>query len=336
MYSFCTYFDQHYLSRGLALYHSLQKHCPAFQLWVLCMDNTSHQILSRLNLPHMKLIALEELEIADQELLSTKTTRSKIEYYFTCTPALSHYLFNTYPDVELLTYLDADLSFFQDPAPLFQEIGSHSVAIIAHRFPEYLRHLEIHGIYNVGWISFRRDPDGLACLQSWREQCLEWCYDYVEGDRFADQKYLDAWPTRFNNVIVLQHKGANVAPWNMMNYSFRVELGAVWVDEHPLIFFHFHGLRRVTNWLYNLRFSSYNVCPSPVVISHLYDPYIKTIRAYMPLSFQQSGVSQIRYNPRGIAWLKQWKNNLMQQYLIIIGGRAIPSPSICINQRRFP
>jgi hypothetical protein len=82
----------------------------------------------------------------------------------------------------------------------------------------------------------------------------------------------------------------------------------------------------VTNWLYNPRFSSYKVRPSPIVITHLYEPYIQTIRAYMLLSFRQSGVSQIRYNPRGIAWLKQWKTHLMQQYLIIIGGRAIPSP----------
>ncbi len=321
MYYFCTYFDQHYLSRGLALYHSLEQHCPEFQLWVLCMDTTSYQVLSQMNLDHLRLITLEELEKADTGLKNIKDTRSKVEYYFTCTPALPLYILNTQPEIDLLTYVDADLYVFHDLNPIYNEIGTHSIAIIEHRFPEYLRGLEIHGKYNVGWLSFRRDRQGFACLHWWRQQCIEWCYDRVEDGKFADQKYLEGWPTRFNNIIVLQHKGANVAPWNLMNYTFRFSQDKVMVDEQPLVFFHFHGLRQVTKWLYNPGFAMYQANPSRVLLKHIYQPYIQKL-AYEQQQIdnllpKQVKKGNVRYQRGG---LRLVKSLIKQRHLVMVGG----------------
>src|SRR6266498_2768391 len=185
---FCTYFDHRYLYRGLALYHSLNQHCASFRLWVLCMDHVSYEALSRLNPPCMRLISLEEFEAGDHGLLQAKQNRTLIEYYFTCTPSLPLFIFRAAPEVNRVTYLDADLFFFSDVDPVFDEIGDRSIAIIGHRFPGHLRHLEETGIFNVGWVSFKRDEHALACLQWWRERCIEWCYDKIEAGRFADQK----------------------------------------------------------------------------------------------------------------------------------------------------
>lgn len=35
---YCTYFDHNYLSRGVALHRSLQRHAPGARLWVCCED----------------------------------------------------------------------------------------------------------------------------------------------------------------------------------------------------------------------------------------------------------------------------------------------------------
>jgi hypothetical protein len=277
MQYFCTYFDQHYLLRGLALYQSLSRHCPAFRLFILCLDEASHRILSQLNLPDVRLVVLEDLEKGDEELLSAKQDRSRIEYFFTCTPSLLLWLLNNSPDVDRITYLDADLYFFANPAPVFDEIGDSSIAIIEHRFPGNLRNLERFGVYNVGWLSFRRDQHGLACLQWWRERCIEWCYDRCEDGRFADQKYLDDWPDRFQDGVVLRHKGANLAPWNLANYRIRADAAGVWVDDDPLIFFHFHGLKQIWNWLYDPSFATYKVKTSSVVSREIYGPYIRSL-----------------------------------------------------------
>src|SRR6516225_3125591 len=222
MYYFCTYFDHKFLPRGLALHESLTDHCPSFRLWVLCLDPLAHDALCQLNLPNLCPIALKDFENEDEELLSAKRNRSRIEYYFTCTPSLPLYVFNHNPEVDLITYLDADLYFFGDPKPIFEEMTNKSVAITEHRFPDHRREImEVYGLYNVGWLSFRRDGTALDCLHWWRERCLEWCHDHPAEGRFADQKYLDEWPSRFQRVVVIRQKGVNVAPWNMANYQFR-------------------------------------------------------------------------------------------------------------------
>lgn len=278
MRSFCTYFDENYLTRGLALYESLQRHAGHFELWVLCMDDASFTALEQLGLPGIRAVPLSDFERDDEPLRAAKGSRSKIEYYFTCTSSLPLYVFGRHPEVQLITYLDADLFFFADPEPVFEEIGDASVALTPHRFPPALRDRERYGIYNVGWISFRRDKTGVECLTWWRDRCIEWCHDREEGGRFADQKYLDDWPARFPNVVVLAQKGANLAPWNVGNYRLRPSAsGGVTVDGDPLIFFHFHALKRISRWTYDPGWIEYGVPPSSLLRSRVYVPYLRTL-----------------------------------------------------------
>jgi len=289
MFHFCTYFDQHYLSRGLALYRSLRERCPDFQLWVLCMDSTAYRILKELRLPSVHPIGLEEFERDDEPLRIAKTNRSRIEYYFTCTPCLPLYLLNKQPEIDLITYLDADLFFFASPAPLFEEMGKGSIAIIAHRFPPNSSSAEVVGTYNVGFLSFRRDRNGLACLQWWRQRCIEWCYDRKENGRFGDQKYLDDWPTAFQGVVVLQHKGANLGSWNVRNYRLSYDGQSVFVDDQPLICVHFDSLRRPKKWLYVLVWTARDLHSLCVLRRGIVLPYLRNLQETASLKLCQAG-----------------------------------------------
>jgi hypothetical protein len=335
---FCTYFDWNYLPRGLALYRSLQRHCPSFQLWVLCMDRTCSDVLSQLALPGLHVISLEDFEKGDHELLRAKQTRTLIEYYFTCSPSLPLFVLNHHPQVDLITYLDSDLGFFADPQPLYEEMGDRSIAIIGHRRPPHLQELERYGIYNVGWLSFRRDQRGLECLRWWRERCLEWCYDRCEDGRFADQKYLDDWPTRFQGVAVLHHKGANLAAWNLANYAIRMERDRVWVDEQPLIFFHFHRLKQIEGWVYDPTLAGYKAKASSVVRRGIYGPYIRSLveaAREMPASLQDAAPRRSIRDPaavRGFSGpitqgvrrlLHLFRGIVEQHYLFVLNGRVL-------------
>lgn len=85
MRHYCTYFDSHYLLRGLVLYRSLLEHGGDFQLYVLCLDDTCYDALGRLGLDRLQLIRLPDLEAYDGELAVARARRSQVEYYFTLT-----------------------------------------------------------------------------------------------------------------------------------------------------------------------------------------------------------------------------------------------------------
>lgn len=292
MLHFCTYVDIGYLARGLALYWSLRQCAGPFRLWVLCLDNATFELLSALHLPQVLPVAIKDLEINDPELFQAKSTRSQIEYYFTCTPSWPLYVLRNNAEVDLVTYLDADLFFFSDPTPIYHEMDRGSVLIVEHRFPPRLQHMKLYGTYNVGLVSFRRDERGLKCLEWWRERCIEWCYDRAEGGRFADQKYLDDWPSRFPGVVVLQHKGAGLAPWNLDNYSLAYHKGKLLVDSTVLIFYHFHGFKQINAWVYDPGSTAYALRGNNLVKRHLYEPYWRTLQSVEDLIVNNSDVAR--------------------------------------------
>lgn len=232
MEHYVTLFDSLFLPQGLALHMSMERHVGNYTLWILCVDDETNAVLSRLVLPNVRLLQLSQLETP--ELLAVKPTRSKGEYCWTLTPFAPRFVFEADSSVKRVTYLDADLWFRKNPAPILQEFeqsGKH-VLITDHAYaPEYDQSAT-SGQYCVQFMTFNRGG-GESVRQWWEDRCLEWCYARFEDGKFGDQKYLDDWPERFpNHVHVLMNKEWALAPWNASRYPYS-----------QAIFFHFHGLR---------------------------------------------------------------------------------------------
>ena len=220
MLNFCTLFDSRYMSRGMAMYESLKKHCNNFHLYIFAFDDPCYNFFKKNAFDNITIISLNEFE--DQELLRIKPTRSKGEYCWTCTSSTILYVLNNYP-VDNCTYVDADLYFFASPQILIDEIGNNSILLTEHRYtPEYDQ-TKTSGKYCVQFMYFKKDARGIKALQWWRERCIEWCYNRMEDGKFGDQKYLDDWTERFEGVHVLKNLGGGVAPWNMQQYTFYKE-----------------------------------------------------------------------------------------------------------------
>ena len=243
---FCTYFDRNYLTRGLALIESLTRHCEDFTIYVVCMDEYTRVVLNELKIPSVKTIPFHEVERSDPDLVACRHTRKVVEYIWTSTPAIISHVLDRFPEVERLVYVDADLYFFSDPSVIYKEMGSKTVLIHEHRFHERNKHLAQHGTFNVGLLVFANTPTAREVLRDWRLRCIEWCHDYVEDGKFGDQGYLDAWATKFPQVLVTKNHGVGVAPWNQENYHYSVNArGEPCVDGTPIVFYHYHSFKIV-------------------------------------------------------------------------------------------
>lgn len=317
---FCTLFDSGYLLKGLAMIRSLARFCPGMKIHVLCMDAQTKYILDRLDMPFVHCIALTDVE--NEELLGAKADRGAAEYCWTLSSCFTWYVMQNYPEIDALTYVDADLLFYSDVQPLFDEIGNASIAIIEHRFTERLKDREVNGRFCVEWDSFRRDEQGLACLSRWREQCIEWCYYRLEDGKMGDQKYLDEWPGRYSACHILMHPGAGIAPWNYAQYRFGKDgAGNITVDGAPLIFYHFHQFQLLENGKFDRLSTFYtSECPEPAAVYDAYEAELEScltdVRSVVP-GFRSGlkPVSRVRGRRFVQQFVPMWAKEIARRFL---------------------
>ncbi|UBF24685.1 hypothetical protein K9N68_23865 [Kovacikia minuta CCNUW1] len=238
---FCTLFDRNYLPLGMTLHASLIRHAQPFHLWILCMDEQVEQQLNQIALPHVTLIPLKQVETP--ELLAVKAGRTAGEYCWTLTPFIFQAVFERDATVEQVTYLDADLFFFDHPQILLNELkqSQKHVLITEHAYaPEHEYRVPINGRYCVQFVTFRRTKAATKVMRWWQERCLQWCFNRVEEEKFGDQRYLDYWTEQFaEEVHVVQQVEKTLAPWNV-NYFGQNK------DKLKPVFYHYHGLRIVS------------------------------------------------------------------------------------------
>jgi hypothetical protein len=297
MYNFCTLFDSNYLTRGIACYRSLEKHCTDFHLFIFAFDEKCYNILKKLNFKKATIISLKEFE--DEKLLSVKQTRSIAEYCWTSTSSTILYVLNNF-DVDNCTYIDSDIYFYSSPKVIFDELGEKSILLTEHRYStQYNKELKA-GKYCVQFVTFKKDEHALKALNWWRDRCIEWCYNRFEDGKFGDQLYLDDWTERFEGVHVMQNLGGGLAAWNIQQYYFAKENDKIIGTEiktnkkFDAIFYHFHYLRFYKNNQVELgrRVLTQNV------LGTFYKPYIlllENIKKEISLidnSFDSNGSSQ--------------------------------------------
>jgi len=278
MINFCTLFDSNYLSRGLALYHSLKDNCDDFHLYIFAFDNLTYKILNEANPEFATIISLDQFE--NEELLRVKSQRSVAEYCWTCTPSTIDYVISNY-NVENCTYIDSDLIFYNSPKVLFDELqNGKNVIITEHRYAKTTNLYEKNraGRFCVQFVTFTNHEDSLNVLRTWRDQCIDWCYARYEDGKFGDQKYLDEWPDKYPNVHILNHLGGGLAPWNVSSYNFGIDKKIYGIDKisksnFEIIFYHFHFVRFYQNNTVDI---GWHIIPRKIK-EKIYLPYILNI-----------------------------------------------------------
>ena len=283
---FCTLFDSNYIDKGMTLFQSMQKCMKEFKLYVFAFDQRCYEILKSENLPNMVVVSLEEFET--EELLKVKNERTKAEYCWTCSPWIIKHVLVHYNE-NICTYIDADMQFFSSPQFVFDEMRNRkcSVIIVPHRFKTKEEEIKAHnevGSYCVEFNTFLNDENGYKVLTWWAERCLEWCFYAVPGttEWYGDQKYLNAFPEKFDGVMICEHYGVGFAPWNiaLVDYAYEKD-GVPYIsvkatgEEFPVVIYHFENVSYLTEHI--LHASSRT--KSKELHEKIYDVYIKELIA---------------------------------------------------------
>lgn len=334
---YCTYFDHRYAHLGLTMIQSLRRHGGDGTVWVFCLTEEAERIVAQFGLPGVETVPLAALEAHFPGLAGAREDRSTIEYYFTLSPHVVRYVFDKAPDAQRVAYLDSDLYFFGPVVEIWACMGDAPVAIIPHNWHRRGDHFSKFGLYNVSWNSFSRSAQGLRCLDFWQSSCLEWCRDVPDGERFADQGYLSRFHEFAPDLAIVTHKGCDLAPWNIGGFDIRLRDGRVWVDEQPLLFFHFHAFKKDIGGRWYNGHWHYRAGTSRTVRDHIYRPYLQAlvrVRAFVapmlpkPGAGEAARLAQLRRNLGGAGFRAKVYRIAERAARIVdlVTGRAIREP----------
>lgn len=239
---FCNVVSLTRLYQFIALYNSIQANTKVFNIFVLCMDDDTFRILEAARLNNVILTKLRDLE--NDNLLELKSKRQIEEYCWTLKPVFLTHILEQNEFIDRITYLDADLYFHNNPELLFVGSENCSVLLSEHDFNENIKNIEESvGKFNAGFISFKNNENGRLSLKWWKEQCLKWCFNTTVTGQFGDQKYLNNMIELFKKVCAIKVPGVNIAPWNDEKYKYRMVDEKLFINNSPLILYHYCGFR---------------------------------------------------------------------------------------------
>lgn len=237
MNHFCTITSYNHLYKVFALHQSLFNSCKEnFQLHVLLIDG------------HTPTAQNESLQFYQTEQLQSEYLSPILKKYkgdklrWSLKPA---FLFSLLNKVEKVIYIDNDIAFFESPNFLFNELENHAVLLTPHRYsfsPSkeqfWLENNLKLGLYNAGFIAVNKNAKHV--LKWWEACCLYRCEKNFWRGLYDDQKYLDLFPVIEPSTKILEHKGCNVAGWNIENCPRSLKENQVFIEDFPIVFIHFN------------------------------------------------------------------------------------------------
>lgn len=245
LYTVCS---ANHLAHCKTMAGSFLEHNDGYEIVIGLVDKADNRFAAEEFLP-CRVVEIAAMGIPDfEELLHRYTV---IELNCAMKVFVAEYLFQQYhPDI--LIYLDADMWVRNNIRELEAELTANPILLTPHftiPLPDNAarpleRDLLRSGIYNAGFMAFRRCETVTRFLEWWRGHMRGECYyNFAEG-MGVDQIWLNLVPLLFPETGIIRHPGANVAYWNLHERSLSVENDTVMVNgEYPLLFLHISGYR---------------------------------------------------------------------------------------------
>jgi hypothetical protein len=180
MISAFTICSNNYLPQAITLAKSVQTHAPNWKFFIGLVDTPLD--IDGVTIPiDLTIIELANLNLPDIPAMSARY--NIIELCTSVKPAFFKYIFDNYPSIEQLHYLDPDTKLLSNPNPLEAALLQADVIITPHhyhpipldgQFPQENLALN-HGIYNLGYLGLKRSEVADKLLEWWHARMIEYC-----------------------------------------------------------------------------------------------------------------------------------------------------------------
>jgi hypothetical protein len=236
-----------YLPKVRKLCSSIRRYHPEFEI-VLALADERNDAVDFSAEPLDRVIALDDLDIPDRRRWTF--FHSIVELATAIKPYVLVDMLAR-DDVDRVLYFDPDMVLFSRLDDLLARLDDANVVLTPHlTVPETeleaIRDNEIsalkHGIYNLGFLGVRDEPEGRRFARWWADRIHHFCVADIPGGLFTDQRWIDLAPAFFDGVDILKSPRFNVATWNLTQRRLDGDLQSGFtVDGQPLGFYHFTG-----------------------------------------------------------------------------------------------
>jgi hypothetical protein len=240
-----TICSNNYLPEALSLGHSLLKNNLNASKFKIFLVDQLYSDIDYSSFPFEIVKVTEELVKGFDRI---SVDYKIVELSTAVKPSIFKHLIKSYPTETIFSYFDPDLFFFENVDYLIEELGQSSMLITPHVLePIPFDHHPFenvflnYGIYNLGYITIRKDENSLQMLDWWEKRTMTMGYDNVSKGLFVDQLWINLVPIFFKNVKVSFHRGLNVSYWNLVERHVTFKDGKWFVSNGctPLIFYHY-------------------------------------------------------------------------------------------------
>lgn len=236
-----------YIPKARALFRSLRKHHPDWELRLLLADRFRPDLALH-NEPFDAVSVAAELNIPD--FLGWSFCHSIVEFATAIKPFMLRQLLNQ-GSYRHVFYIDPDVVVFSPLDDIVEALERASIVLTPHQtIPERSLAAVIdneicslkHGIYNLGFLGVSQCQVAIDFSAWWSDRAYHFCRDDKCNGLFTDQRWIDLVPAFFTDVAIMRSVRHNVAPWNLTTrHITRGDNGEYAVNGEPLGFYHFTG-----------------------------------------------------------------------------------------------
>ena len=242
IFSICS---NNYFPYARVLFTSLKQYHPEAALFLCLADIPALGV--ELNIPGVEVILASDLGIENFDDFAFRY--DIMEFNTAVKPFFLNWLITNRGFAEVV-YLDPDIELFAPMKPVFEAFEQGADFVITphitqpaefSEFPDDIGIMKA-GIYNLGFIALNNSQEAQSFLQWWQRRLRYQCLNQQDCGIFVDQKFVDLLPAFHRNVTILRDRTVNVAYWNLEQRPLTYEKDRWWIDNQPLIFFHFSGI----------------------------------------------------------------------------------------------